>query len=101
MGRVMTALSRAGLAYVDDTGLARGQARAAGVPYARASVLIEPAEDDVPAALSRLSARAATGEVALAKLYASPEALRALAGWAERLPEGQVLVPASSAVAAR
>ena len=100
MGRLMTMLSRAGVAYIDDTGLADDAARFAGVPYANAAMLIEPDTDDVAARLRALAGRAAAGEVSLAKLYAAPEALDALAAWAAALPETHALVPASTAVTA-
>ena len=101
MGRLMAELSVAGLAYVDDTGLAEDAARASGVPYARAAMLIEPDQADVAERLGALAKRSAPGEVALAKLYATPASVAALGAWAERLPDGTALVPASTAVSAR
>ena len=98
---VMAEVARTGTAYVDDTGLAEAAARAAGVPYARADALIEPDAEDVGRRLQALAAGASPGEVALAKVYATPASVRAVAAWAAALPEDAALVPASTKVAAR
>lgn len=100
MGPVMRAVSRLGVAYIDDTGAAASAARFAGVPYAATDALLDPGADDVGARLSAMAARARAGEVALAKVYATPESLDALADWAARMPKGTALVPASTAVRA-
>ena len=98
MDRVMAQLAEAGLAYVDDTSLAREAARAAGVPYAATDVVLSAVEGDVASQLRAVSARLAPGRVVLVKLYASPAALAALQGWLADLPEGAALVPASAAI---
>ena len=100
MAPVMRDVSRLGVAYVDDTGAARGAARFAGVPYAAIDMLIEPDTDDVAARLRALAERAAPGEVALAKVYAAPASVAAVAEWAAALPADALLVPASAAVRA-
>ena len=100
MAPVMRDVSRLGVAYVDDTGAARAAARFAGVPYAATDMLIEPDTDDVADRLRALTARAAPGEVALAKVYAASASIAAVADWAARLPDDTLLVPASTAVRA-
>ena len=90
--QVMASLSRAGVAFIDDTGRLGATARAAGVPYARVDrVVAEGARDALIAAGARLG----DAEVRLLKLYASPDTLAALEAWAENAP----LVPASAKVA--
>ena len=89
--QVMTTLSQAGVAFIDDTGRLGATAAAAGVPYAQVDRVVT---DDLREALRAAGRGLAAGEVRLLKLYASPDALSALEAWADNAP----LVPASAKV---
>ena len=96
MALVMAALQAHGLAYIDDTGLGRKAAQDFGVPYARVDVLVTPSSGFTSDNLTRLGGLAA-GRPALAKVYASPEAVNAVANWTKGITEaGLDLVPVSA-----
>lgn len=97
MSLVMAKLAEAGLGYVDDTGLGEDEAAAAGVPYIRTDRVIAAEDGPILPQLDDFAATAQTGRVAVAKLYLSAEALTALELWADDLPDGVMLHPASGA----
>lgn len=96
---VLETLDAAGLAYIDDTGLARAAARDLGLNYAAVDVLVAPDALDAGARLDAALAQAAAGRPVLVKVYASEASLAALAV-ALRMAEarGVTLVPVSAMV---
>ena len=96
MALVMAALQAHGLGYVDDTGQGEAAARDFGVPYARVDVLVTPSAGFTSDNLERLG-RISAEKPALAKVYASAEAVNAVASWTRGLGgAGLDLVPVSA-----
>lgn len=102
MAQLLLALQQRGIAYVDDTGLARATATTTSVPYAAVAAVLSPTTK--PADLTaRLDAARTFGgaETPVIKIYASNTTLTALAAWLDAQGDsGLRLAPLSEVVAA-
>lgn len=94
---MLSELDDAGLAYVDDTGLAAGAAVAMGVPYAPVQSLIPPGTSDVAGRIAK-AAEGAGSTPRVVKVYASAGGLEGVLDWAQSDPRKAItLVPVSAA----
>lgn len=104
---VLAQLREAGVAYIDDTGAAKGMASRTGAVIASVNTVIPPAPDNsarnsVRRELERLQQIAQRDGAALAKTYAYEVTIEEIAAWAGTLDEqGMALAPASAALPTR
>lgn len=94
---MLSVLDGAGLAYIDDTGLAAGAAIAMGVPYAPVQSLVPPGTSDVATRITKAAEKAGSTP-RVVKVYASAGGLEGVLDWAQSDPRKTVtLVPVSAA----
>lgn len=96
---VLFALKSSGLAYIDDTGLARGAAQSMSASYGSVDFLLTPQSADFTGMLEQIEQRALAKTRVTIKVYATPASLQQLQIWIDGFEEkGIVLAPASALV---
>jgi polysaccharide deacetylase 2 family uncharacterized protein YibQ len=96
---VLFALKGSGLAYIDDTGLARRSAQSMSASYGSVDFLLTPQSADFAGMLDQIEQRALAKTRITVKVYATPASLQQLQIWIDGFEEkGIVLAPASALV---
>ncbi len=98
MTNLLFALQGSGLAYVDDTGLARGPAQSMAMIYGVPDFLLTPQSADFDGMLAQIEARARAKGRVMVKVYGTPQSLQQLQIWLEKLPAKDIVLAPSSAL---
>ncbi len=96
---VLFALKSSGLAYIDDTGLARSTAQSMSASYGSVDFLLTPQSADFTGMLEQIEQRALTKTRVTVKVYATPASLQQIQIWIDGFKDkGIALAPASALV---